>query len=362
MGYGLFYLLGAVSGLGLALIVYAVVSAKRRRYRASPGEGPASLSGRNEDSGSRLPASPLSRAPGSAGSRPTVILEKLPAQMELQLDRNLGEFREMAIKLAQIVNDTKVVSDQAAAAFSSAKSAITGGIAGRADSLEQIKAILTREVDALLESNSALKGELNEARKNISSQRRQIEELRQRTRIDSLTNIPNRAAFDERLREYLSALDRLGRIFSLLMLDIDFFKRINDTLGHVGGDRVLRGVAGKIIASVRPNDFVARYGGEEFVVLFPETALEEGLRVAERIRFGIANANFRLDSENIKVTISGGLIEGNPGLDAESLIAGADQALYWSKENGRNRISCSGRIGEEPPPSVRGEAAGPADR
>ena len=160
--------------------------------------------------------------------------------------------------------------------------------------------------------------------------------------MDVLTGINNRAAFDERLKEFVAAQERTGRTFTLFMIDIDFFKRVNDTLGHANGDRVLRGVAKKITASIRVNDFAARYGGEEFVIVFPETGVLAALEVAERMRRDISKANFRLDSQSVKITISGGLAESAKGMTSEEVITAADQALYKSKNSGRNRLTLAG--------------------
>lgn len=131
-------------------------------------------------------------------------------------------------------------------------------------------------------------------------------------------------------------------------LDIDKFKNINDTLGHLAGDEVLRNVARLVKSQLRTNDVVARYGGEEFVVLLPQTAPRQACEVAERVRSTIAAQSLQpLPGERLAVTISIGvaMMPGNPseddGASAQQLVSSADAALYRAKESGRNRVVCA---------------------
>ncbi len=170
-----------------------------------------------------------------------------------------------------------------------------------------------------------------------------IEEM---ARIDTLTKIPNRMCFNENfLRETKRAI-RNKTSLSLLLCDIDYFKKINDILGHVAGDYILEMVATVIARSVfRSTDMVARYGGEEFIVLLPETSPQDALIVAERIRSSVEKANLKHPdsscSEN--VTISIGITTVEPDSNAtesimKSIIEMADKSLYEAKRNGRNCV------------------------
>ncbi|MDR1520464.1 MAG: GGDEF domain-containing protein [Planctomycetota bacterium] len=335
MEYGLTFFFSVLAGLALGVVIFALIFVFRRRPRAEAGAPETADPPTGLEVGFANAVQPLPRQ-----SR-TVVLGKIDDKRDEQLNHGIQEVRETLVRLADIISKAASASDKATTAFSSTKDAIGENLDGGEADMAQIKAILIAEVDHLLKSNSYLKSELEDSRESIAVQRRQIEILRERTRVDSLTDIPNRAAFDERLREFIASFERNSRIFSLLMIDVDFFKRINDDYGHVNGDRILRGVAAKIAMSARVNDFVARYGGEEFMVIFPEINLDEGRLGAERIRSGVANANFKLDTRNIKITISGGLVESVKGMTSDEIVAAADKALYFSKQNGRNRISCA---------------------
>ena len=126
-----------------------------------------------------------------------------------------------------------------------------------------------------------------------------------------------------------------------MMIDIDFFKKVNDTYGHASGDEVLRTVASIIKAQLRESDIPARYGGEEFAVLLPYTHIDEAKIVGERLRKAVEEASIQLDKLNINVTISMGLAELTPDLSGEELFKLADKALYEAKESGRNRVCIS---------------------
>jgi two-component system cell cycle response regulator len=162
---------------------------------------------------------------------------------------------------------------------------------------------------------------------------------------DPLTGIFNRRYLETRCQEEAANVRRYRRPLSSMFLDIDKFKRINDTHGHIMGDEVLRKVASLIKAELRSNDVLARYGGEEFVVLLPQTELHHACEIAERIRCTIAAHPFRFDGRNeLQVTISIGVAQTpaeSEGTDLDithKLLATADEALYLAKESGRNKV------------------------
>jgi diguanylate cyclase (GGDEF)-like protein len=152
---------------------------------------------------------------------------------------------------------------------------------------------------------------------------------------DTMTEIANHRAFQERLREEIARAQRYSYPFILLMLDVDDFKPYNDTYGHPAGDQVLRGIATVMRETVREGDLVARYGGEEFAALLPQTDSRHGRIVAERIRDAVERHVF----SHRAVTLSIGAAEFSvDGADAETLIDSADRALYSAKRAGRNRV------------------------
>ncbi|MGE5707765.1 MAG: diguanylate cyclase [Bacteroidota bacterium] len=167
---------------------------------------------------------------------------------------------------------------------------------------------------------------------------------------DGLTGVYNRRYFQRQLEAELQRAPRYGYPIALIILDVDYFKRFNDTHGHLLGDQILRSLAQILRESVRETDLVARYGGEEFAVILPETNAEQAVEVAERIRKNVAEHSFwgRAHAP-VSVTVSIG-IAANPtaNLSAEELIGQADAALYHAKQTGRDRICCTSNKGDEP--------------
>jgi diguanylate cyclase (GGDEF)-like protein len=147
----------------------------------------------------------------------------------------------------------------------------------------------------------------------------------------------------EKLDLELARCTRYQRDFTLLIIDIDHFKRYNDTYGHLAGDEVLRRMGGILKKSIRKSDYAARYGGEEFIVLLPETGAEAGAQMAERIRRQMAEEEMGSDTNPTNVTISAGVASfPDSGEDSETLIRNGDAALYEAKKRGRNQIIIAG--------------------
>ena len=158
---------------------------------------------------------------------------------------------------------------------------------------------------------------------------------------DGLTRIYNHRFFQELFEKEFKRAVRYGSVFSLIMLDIDFFKRINDSYGHLYGDEILKEMAMLIKGCLRTTDILARYGGEEFAILLPETHLEEAVQTAERIRMAVENYDFpESQGEAVKVTVSQGVTAfPSKGIEQRSdIVAKADEALYEAKEEGRNCV------------------------
>jgi diguanylate cyclase (GGDEF)-like protein len=158
---------------------------------------------------------------------------------------------------------------------------------------------------------------------------------------DNLTGVYNRFYLNFQFKEFMANVLRYHIPLSVITLDIDHFKGINDTYGHLAGDRVLKRLAEILIGNLRRGDIVIRYGGEEFLILLPYTYLEEACEVAERIRKTVAESDFPINGTSLKVTISLGVAFLEPGIRSlEDLIRIADERLYMAKNSGRNRVIC----------------------
>jgi diguanylate cyclase (GGDEF)-like protein len=169
---------------------------------------------------------------------------------------------------------------------------------------------------------------------------KRLEEKIRISHIDELTKLANRRGFNSRLEEEYSRIKRFNYYLSCIMIDIDHFKKINDTYGHSIGDKILVELAHVINKHKRRYDLLARYGGEEFVMLLPQTAIEDALIVAERMRRNVESHVFLAGSHNIKITISLGVssYSSYEPLTKEELVQKADMALYEAKAKGRNRV------------------------
>jgi diguanylate cyclase (GGDEF)-like protein len=174
----------------------------------------------------------------------------------------------------------------------------------------------------------------------LNNERILREKAEQEARSDFLTSLPNRQAYDERVQEEIERANRYSRSLSLLMIDIDDFKMINDTFGHPCGDIVLRQMAKLLNNNIRRMDFVARYGGEEFVIILPETALQGALELAKRIRSVIKESPFETANGLLYLTASIGVSthQVKDSADAVQMSLEADQALYRAKRSGKDRV------------------------
>jgi len=222
--------------------------------------------------------------------------------------------------------------------------------------LESLKQALEQRLEGLLQSVSSHQRQRDSASDDVAERlqglvkrvaemeqeaqqfREHIEEQRQKSLLDPLTGLPNRAAWSERLDLEVARRQRYGGQLLLAVLDVDHFKRINDGYGHLAGDRVLKIIAGELSKRLRKTDFIARFGGEEFVLLIPATPLEGGVQLLETLRAAIEACPFHFKGEPVTITFSAGIAEFRNGEATEVTFERADQALYRAKGAGRNRI------------------------
>jgi diguanylate cyclase (GGDEF)-like protein len=189
----------------------------------------------------------------------------------------------------------------------------------------------------ILIANRRLQRDLSAAQKEIQQQRQEVASLAAEARTDTLTGLPNRRSLNEDLARRFDQWRRHQIPLSLLMVDVDHFKKLNDAHGHQTGDQVLRLVAQSLRKTLRQMDIAARFGGEEFAVLLPGTRLKDATTVAERMRAAVAAADLQCAGKQLSVTVSLGLASVIADETAEDLIKRADDALYAAKAAGRNR-------------------------
>lgn len=218
------------------------------------------------------------------------------------------------------------------------------------DSFRDSESHRHREQD---EQMRLLMNRLHELETETETLRQRVREQRQRALRDPLTGIFNRLAYDERIEQEFLRWKRFRQPLSLMVWDIDHFKKINDQYGHKVGDRVLMAVAQTLAAQIREADFVARYGGEEFVIIATGTAGSDALKLAEKLRDKTSAKKFRYQDQDIPVTLSCGIAEFREGMTPDDVFSVADATLYEAKQAGRNccRLATDG-TGKAPMASV----------
>jgi diguanylate cyclase (GGDEF)-like protein len=210
--------------------------------------------------------------------------------------------------------------------------------------LRQLQDLLVREAGTAASEASRMRGQLGELSNQVNTSQQQIDtleralvETRQAMNLDPLTRVPNRRAMNDWVESTLYPPGRPERGFSLLVLDLDHFKRVNDTHGHLAGDAVLAETAKRVKLGIRDMDMLARYGGEEFVLVLPDCDLHIARAVADRMCALVARKPVTHESVAIPVTTSIGVATKRPGEGFKEVFERADQCVYQAKQAGRNR-------------------------
>jgi diguanylate cyclase len=288
-------------------------------------------------------------------------LRDIFVQSYLAVDSELGDYLEKVNDdLAQICQNLGLALAKSAEAQKQQQSAgqrLNQQVAAMQQSLKNATNLegLKREVSAQItsiqnalaqtaqqqqwhEDLQQLLGRLQTIESQSKQTQAMLERERHRATHDSLTELPNREAYNQRIKLEWQRYKRYGEGFTLAICDIDHFKKFNDQFGHQVGDRVLKLVSKALAKRLREVDFVARYGGEEFVVILPHTNLPKACKTLDKIRAAIASLAFRFRDEPVKITLSFGLAQVADKDTVASLFKRADDALYLAKAQGRNCI------------------------
>ena len=223
------------------------------------------------------------------------------------------------------------------------------------DGIRTIVESLVQSAKEMEESNQKLEERLNASKKEITDLQTNLELVRTESLTDPLTQLANRKYFDTTLAKAIEEAHASNEPLSLLMTDVDHFKKFNDNFGHLTGDQVLRLVAVSIKQNVKGRDTAARYGGEEFAIVLPNTMLRSAITVGDHIRRAVMSKELmkRSTGERLgRITVSVGVATLTNGDTPASLIERADKCLYAAKHNGRNRVIC-----ETDPEAAPAEAA-----
>jgi len=203
---------------------------------------------------------------------------------------------------------------------------------------ETIAELVAKVLGEMVHSNQSLQSKLDAAEGRLLEQAVEIESHISRSLTDALTGLPNRREFNQRLEERMAAWNRRREPFSLLLVDVDHFKKLNDQYGHLAGDQVLAGIGSALKSAIRREDAVARFGGEEFALLLPSAQLDQAAVVARKIRDAVTHTKVAYNEHEIAATVSIGIAMIQPNETPEALIHRADSALYAAKAAGRNCV------------------------
>ncbi len=249
------------------------------------------------------------------------------------------------------VSEAIATAKRSQAAYGKTLAGASAHLEGSAEpeALMSVVAELSEATNRVQKENATLEQRLETSTKEVARLREHLEQVRRDAMTDALTNLANRKAFDEELLRAIDEAEKTRKPMTLAVLDIDNFKRFNDTWGHQTGDQVLRYVASVIGRVSKSPRVAARYGGEEFAIIFPNEAAQKVEAALNQIREEVGTRALRRRSTNDElgaVTISAGLAQRRPGETGSSLLDRADEALYASKRSGRNKVTNGERLDE----------------
>ncbi len=261
-------------------------------------------------------------------------------------DEVLRETGARVYETVKSISDKMQEAKHATSKYGGELSKVSSKIEGEKDFVKlqsMLKSVMS-ETQQVLERNASLEQELDKSTEVMTTLQKDLENVRQEAITDSLTDIPNRRAFYHAYDAISESSKKTGSSFTLMMIDIDNFKKFNDDFGHQVGDQVLKLVARTLKDGIRGKDFVCRYGGEEFAILLPDTPLNAGVAVGNNLRKTVATKDVVNKSTGkilSQITLSAGVAESTKNETMDDLIERADAALYAAKNNGRNQVASS---------------------
>lgn len=252
--------------------------------------------------------------------------------------KTLSDSREgFNSQLQKQVTDTSQAV-QSADDLESLKTLINDRLSTISSTMSEYKTQMVEQEKHATQSITLLKNKVTRMEKDTVSLRSLLQEKLAQAMTDSLTDLPNRTAYQDAILPLCKIMQKTQKPICLAVCDIDHFKKVNDTWGHLAGDKVLRLVPKQIRGALAKEDLIFRYGGEEFVIAFPNTNLTQAIERAEAIRLAVAKTPFNMQGEPVSISISVGIAELQEQENPESLFARADKQLYLAKEAGRNRV------------------------
>jgi diguanylate cyclase len=279
----------------------------------------------------------------------------------LQLNQKLAELHQALARSRQHQQERASADSDLDAAVRGEVSAIQNQVVA-ATSLDQLKKDVATRLDSIVGAmdshrdaeqarQAALQQQLDllgarvrEMEEGAARVEQRVAEQRQMALRDPLTQLPNRLAYDERMQQEFERWQRYQRPLAVAICDADNFKSVNDSYGHLAGDKVLRILAATLRNRLRKTDFVARYGGEEFVVVMPETDGDQALLALEALRQAVAECPFHFREEPVSITLSIGIASFRAGDLPDAVFERADAALYRAKQAGRNRCLLANEV------------------
>ncbi|EPJ44244.1 MAG: hypothetical protein OFPII_36910 [Osedax symbiont Rs1] len=274
----------------------------------------------------------------------------------------LHELNKHLSDVQSFISKTQHVEDEDAKARNEADTQVRNSVSNirasvtKATDLNSLQSLLTLQLNQIVGAMDAMKnGELkreshlqssyNTLKQRVSVMEKEAEKVhfyiaeeRKQARQDALTGLPNRTAYNEIMAHQIESFKRYKQPLSLVVCDLDHFKTVNDSYGHLAGDKVLSLVAKILLKGTRTSDFVTRYGGEEFAIILPSTKVASVVQAMNKIRSLICKSPFNYKGTPIPISMSFGVCEAQPGDSIETLFARADAALYRAKEAGRNKV------------------------